>query len=211
MAMNCAEFEAHCADWMEGERTAEARAHLLACARCRALVADLEAIRMAAPALAEDVDPPASLWPKIEAALRSEGIIRPQPRLWWLGPVPVRLALGTALATLVTIVAVGVYRRPAPAAPRLSWLQHDQAELARVDRQVRHAASETAVALNAADPAVRDTLVRNLAALDRQIEVCSRTLEDDPDDEITRSYLFEAYHQKSDLLTLMAERVTTGE
>jgi len=35
--------------------------------------------------------------------------------------------------------------------------------------------------------------------------------EDDPDDEITRSYLFEAYHQKSDLLTLMAERVTTGE
>jgi len=213
MGINCADFEARCADWMEGERTPEARAHLLACARCRALVADLEAIRLAAPTLAEDLEPPAALWSRLEAALRSEGLIRPQRRLPLLRPwpVPVRLALGTAVATVIALVAVGVHRRQAPAVPGLPWLQQEQTELAHVDRQVRHAATETAGILQTADPTVRDTLMRNLATLDQQIEVCSRTLEDDPDDDITRSYLFEAYHQKSDLLTLMAERVSTGE
>lgn len=209
--MNCAEFEAVCVEWMEGERTPEARAHLLACPRCRALVADLEAIRLAAPQLLEGIEPPATLWARIEAELAREGLLA---RRWTLrlAPLTSRWVLSAATAAaLAGLALLALPRRPAAVPAGLPWLSHDQAELSHVDRQMRHVELEAARGSLPADPTVRDTLMRNLAALDQQIELCSRTLEEDPDNEITRSYLFDAYHQKSDLLTLMAERAAAGE
>ena len=50
--MGCNEFLNQLDAWMEGERPAEARAHVRECAHCRGLVADLDAIQQTAGAWA---------------------------------------------------------------------------------------------------------------------------------------------------------------
>src|ERR1700690_3934124 len=69
--------------WFEGERASGLFEHLRDCSDCRTLRYDLEAIRLAAPALAE-AEPSERVWNSLRLQLESEGLIR-QPRPWhWL-------------------------------------------------------------------------------------------------------------------------------
>jgi hypothetical protein len=210
--MNCQEFARQTEQWMEGERSAEAREHAIACPRCGSFVEELDAIRLVAPQLAEDVAPPPRLWTALRAQLEREKLIR-QPG-WreelagWFR-LPVRPLATVAAAAMAVALAVFVVlprgqRVQTPQGP--NWLSSDQPELARVDTQLDHVESGAIRSLHTTDPAVSDTLRQNLMIVNRQIAMCEKTLEQAPSDENTRDYLYDAYQQKADLLNMMAER-----
>jgi hypothetical protein len=45
-----------------------------------------------------------------------------------------------------------------------------------------------------------------LAIVDNYIALCEKSVREDPENEIARDYLYEAYEQKADLLAQMTER-----
>lgn len=216
--MNCEEFVQQAEQWMEGVRRPEAREHAVACERCRALVEDLDAIRLAAPQMAEDVAPPNHLWNSIREQLERESLIR-RPRWteritgWVQIPAHPVAATAAAVLTVALIVLAGGIRthrvRPATTGP--DWLSSDQPELARVDTQLDHLERGTIRSFRTPDPAVKEALQQNLMIIDRQIALCEKTLEQAPSDENTRDYLYDAYQQKAELLNMMAERSTAAE
>ena len=82
--MNCVECHRALPEMIEGPRSAELNAHLASCAECSALVAELNAISREARLLQAVEEPTPRVWNKIEAQLRSEGLIHPpQPRQTW--------------------------------------------------------------------------------------------------------------------------------
>lgn len=215
--MNCAEFRQHTERWMEGEREREAREHALACERCRALVEDLDAIRLAAPLMAEAVAPPERLWVAVRTQLEREGLIR---RPSWADrlvrwtrvaahPVAATTA-ATVLAAALVVLSLGLRTRPQPSSPGRQWLSSDQPELVKVDTQLDHLERKTIRSFHTPDPAVKEALQENLMIIDRQIARCEKTLEQAPSDQNTRDYLYDAYRQKAQLLNMMAERSTAA-
>lgn len=210
--MNCEEFLRRSEEWMEGQRSEDARLHAMSCERCAALVEDLDAIRLTAPQIAETVAPPERLWNAIHARLEEEGLIR---RIGWrerlagrvhISMRPVAAAVAAlALALLTVTINFRVHRAPvAPSGP--DWLSTDQPELASVDTQLNHVEVGTIRSLHTADPAIQDTLQQNLMIINRQIALCEKTLEQAPSDQNTQEYLYDAYQQKADLLNMIAER-----
>ncbi|MGC1222557.1 MAG: anti-sigma factor, partial [Candidatus Sulfotelmatobacter sp.] len=75
--MNCVELQQSLAD-LENGGSVEHFAHLRACKACSALVRDLNQIAAAASRLQAANEPSPRIWNSIEAALRQEGVIRPQ-------------------------------------------------------------------------------------------------------------------------------------
>jgi len=56
------------------------------------------------------------------------------------------------------------------------------------------------------NPVVYAALHKNLAIVDNYITLCEKTVREDPESEIARDYLYDAYQQKADLLAQMNER-----
>jgi hypothetical protein len=70
--MTCQEFQEQMPEMIGGGEDLQNHPHYQSCARCRALLADLEAIADAARQLLPVVDPPEELWEHIEKAIRQE-------------------------------------------------------------------------------------------------------------------------------------------
>jgi hypothetical protein len=70
---NCAAFQALMPELIGSGENAASHPHILSCARCRALLADLETIAEAARQLLPIVEPPDELWEQIEQAIKKEG------------------------------------------------------------------------------------------------------------------------------------------
>jgi hypothetical protein len=215
--MNCREFLNQSERWMEGDRAPEAREHAMACEHCRALVEDLDEIRLFAPQLAATEAPPDRLWTSIRAQLEREGLVREPGWMERLGgwvrvsarPVATAAAAALALALIALTVATRV-QTPRPLTPGPAWLSSDQPELSSIDKQLDHAERGAIRSMRTPDPAVREALQENLMIIDRQIARCEKTLEQAPSDENTRDYLYDAYQQKAELLNMMAERSTAS-
>ena len=209
--MTCEEFARQTEEWMEGLRSAEAREHAMACETCRAYVEDLDAIRLAAPQLALDEDPPQRLWNAISNQIEQEGLIRepawPVRAVRWafVSHAPLAAAAaGLALALLTFTIAAP--RPHTQVSTGHAWLSADEAELASVDTQLDHVElGEMHSVQVTPNPVVVETLQQNLQIVDHQISRCEKTLEQAPSDQNTRDYLYDAYQQKADLLNMMAE------
>lgn len=212
--MRCNEFRQLSGEWMDGERNPAAASHMAGCIRCRALIADLEMIRNAS-ALLPEVEPPAQVWLAIRSQLEKEGLIR-TPRLrpsaaWWtrleaFGAF--RPALAGAYLSLVIVGAavLGVQMRTTNrAGQEAMWLQRAQTTMAPVDAELSTAETKTVPALQAQGNDVTTTLNHNLAIVDNMISMCEKSVREDPQNEMTRDYLYTAYQQKADLLATMAE------
>jgi hypothetical protein len=112
-ATECAAFEAALPDYLDGTLADDgaARAHIVSCESCRALVRDMERIRARAATL-PTLQPPRDLWAGIEARIQSmpqdATPSRPRGIRWmsqrWYGAPLARaavLVIATASATLL--------------------------------------------------------------------------------------------------------------
>lgn len=214
--MECLKFQEEAWRWMEGERTPAAAAHVEACPRCRALVADLAGISRAARELDEqEADPPARLWTAIRTQLEAEGRIRrpgwidrltaamvfvPRPAL--AGAVFVLLFAVTAMLTLPTRTTdVQPLALAVEMAPTIVEMREN------VDQAGRRAASIIA----ARNPLVAASYRENLAIVDKAIEMCEKTVRAEPGNELAREYFYGALRQKAELVATMMERNSLGE
>ncbi len=214
--MQCREFQLNLSAWMEGEAASGAPAHLAACAACRALVADLEAIRTSAGDLAAvESDPPRHLWASLRAQLESEGLIREPAHAGGLAgfftffPRP---ALAGAYLSLVLACAVFVGMQTRPRVEVAAVHPHGlPAVIATVEPQHSEVEQRTLRAMHEHNPAVADTFVRSLFQVDNFIRLCEKTVREQPGNDLAREYLYAAYQQKADLLAVIAERGAMGD
>ncbi|HKV27580.1 MAG TPA: hypothetical protein VJN90_04845 [Candidatus Acidoferrales bacterium] len=210
--MSCEKFWELSEQWMDGERHPEAVSHTGACGRCRMLIADLESIRQAGSALAAtEEEPSARVWLAIRAQLEKEGLIRPR-RIGWQERFAAfgafRPALAGAYLSLVIVGSVALSWQ-ANTNHRLqdqaAWWSHTQAAVAPLQAGLSMAETTSVPAMKAQNSDVTATLNHNLAIVDNMISMCEKSVREDPQNEMTRDYLYTAYQQKADLLATMAD------
>ena len=206
--MGCSDFMGQLEQWMEGQRHDSARAHVQSCRACRSFVTDLDAIQAAAPTLSiADPEPPARVWAVLRSQLVDEGLIREQSaanwrreRSWFAGlftHVP-RPALASAYLTLLVLLAFGLggpvmqQSRPAPA-------------FALAD-ELDHAEQTTVSSFDSSKSPVSADLHQNLEIVDHYIALCEKSVREEPGNDVAREYLYQAYQQKADLLSMITER-----
>jgi hypothetical protein len=222
--MGCNEFRKQLDAWMEGERSLEARAHVRECAHCRSLIEDMDAIRQTSGAwAAEEVDPPARVWVSLRAQLEQEGLIRDEvpaaepgrtgsPRGWFAGIFTAVPRPALAGAYLLALIAVSV-ALTGPSAKQVNesrWISGTQDSTGNLDAQLQTAERDSVSAMAESDPVVTASLHDNLAIVDNYIALCEKSVREEPESEIARDYLYDAYEQKADLLAQMTERGVNG-
>lgn len=194
------------------------RAHLAGCSQCRNYIADLTSIVDVAGKMPSEIAPPERVWVSLRAQLELEGIIR-EPDLptnverapWWVGFTSLFRNRGLATVTvgLLILVAGFVQLRinngmTAPSSPLPPGEHYKQFV-------------ETRTALNEQEPLARgiilastspvdQSLLENLKKVDEFIAECERRVSAEPQDELAREYLSEAYQQKAELLSVMLDR-----
>lgn len=214
--MECLEFEEEGRRWMEGERTPAAAAHIEECPRCRALVADLADIRRVARELGEEqAEPPARLWTAIRAQLEAEGRIR-QPG--WLDrlaaalePIPRPALAAVSFALLFAATALLTLPTGAPDEQPLALAAESAPTILEMRADVDQAGRRAASLIAAGSPLVAASYRENLAIVDKAIEMCEKTIREEPGNELAREYLYGAIRQKAELVAAMMERNSLGE
>ena len=184
-----------------------ARAHVARCPHCQDYLADLETIVSAAHELPAEVEPPARLWIALRAQLEREGLIKEPVTARKAEPVSWRdfgaFFRSRAMATvtvgaLIAAAAILELRQPRelPLPPEVvaTVKQLDEQE---IDVRNMHLASTSPV-----DAA----LEQNLKEIDNFIAECERHLQQAPQDDLAREYLYSAYQQKAELLASMLDR-----
>ena len=217
----CKQFLNQLDAWMEGERNKEAQAHLRGCVDCREVADDLSAITVVAREMgADEVEPPPQLWNSLRAQLLQEGLIREDRvgekqitkseaavRGWrgWFGSLP-RPAL--AGAYLTALVALGVVLS-GPISRRVNhyrWMQGTRESTHALGAQLDSAEQTTLASLSISNPVVTEALHKNIAIVDNYIALCEKSVQEEPESEIARDYLYDAYQQKADLLARLNEQ-----
>lgn len=213
----CREFSEQIASWVEGQRTREADAHLRECSHCRNLLADLGLIEAAARDWARaEFDPPAHVWTSLRAKLEHEGLFRGTQKVrrnWlgtWLPGIPRPVLAGAYLAALVA-VAFGL---SGPVHSRINqqrWLETAQNTAAPLNTELNSYEQATISSLPGSDPLITASLHKNLAIVDNYIVLCEKSVDEEPQNETARDFLYDAYQQKADLLAQMSERGEYGQ
>jgi hypothetical protein len=221
--IKCEEFLDRLEPWMEGERHADAQAHLRSCPHCLAIVNDLNAIQAEARSWStSETEAPERVWSAIREQLREEGLIRDTvldselrrhrreaASRGWLGGVfggiPRPVLAGGYLAALVAIA----FALSGPIHKRVNeekWLEGTQTATSPLSAELDTAEQNSALSLASSNSDVSASLHQNLAIVDNYIALCEKSVREDPQNEIARDYLYEAYRQKADLLAQMSER-----
>ena len=219
--MQCTEFRNYAAQWMEGERAAEARLHMEACPGCRGLVTDLEAISATAGDWgAELPEPPARIWTALRAQLEQEGVIREPAAVesgpengWFAGLfsfVP-RPALAGAYLALLLIAGGVVAFNSAPQMDFAALPAFESPGAGVVPAQLNRAERRVVRAIGRSNPAVAASYREGLAIVDNFIALCEKTVREEPGNELARDYLYGAYQQKAELLANMLDRGVIAE
>ena len=213
--MECNGFLDRLGEWVEGERPREARAHVRDCPACRSLAEDVETIRTAARSMANFTEePPARIWNSLATQLEREGLIREGWRTTkspWASvdaiftAVPRPALAGAYLAALIA-VAVALSGPIHTRFNEHSWMANTERSTAPLGAELDSAQVETVASLGNYNPAVTASLHENLAIVNNYIALCEKSVREEPENEMARDYLFEAYQQKADLLAEMVER-----
>jgi hypothetical protein len=209
---HCEDFPNYLEPWMEGQRHPDARAHARDCPRCRALVDDLNSIQASAKEWgAVEVEPPARLWTALRAQLEVEGLIReeqlvPARRRSWFAALPRPALAGAYLAALIA-VAFGLSGPVNERINRQRWLAGMQTSTTPVRAHLAKAEQNTTLsALPDSNPTVTASLHDNLAIVDNHIALCEKSVREEPQNELARDYLYDAYREKADLLAQLSDR-----
>jgi len=208
--MNCNAFLDQLEQWMEGDRSADAQSHLRACPQCRGVVDDLESIHQVAASMdAADPAPPEKIWLALRSQLEQEGLIHGEELTWaealatWFGgvfsAVP-RPAL--AGAYMVALIAVGITIAGRSYTP----INGSQVSTQPLMAQLNTAEQDAVSSMTNSDPVVVASLHKNLAIVDSYIALCEKSVQEEPESEVARDYLYGAYQQKAELLAQITER-----
>ena len=217
-ATTCKDFLNHLEAWLGGEHHPDAKAHFRNCPACRGLVEDLNAIRGEARNwTAEEAEPSSRVWTSLRVQLEQEGLIHavktePTPKtIGWLGgwfrALP-RPALAGAYLALLIAAAFALSRPIDRRINEARWLEGTQVSTSPLSAQL-DTEQNAAYSLRNTDPAVTASLHQNLAIVDNYITLCEKSVREEPQNEMARDYLYEAYQQKADLLAQMTERGET--
>jgi hypothetical protein len=210
--IGCKDFPDYLEPWMEGDRHPDALAHLRDCPRCRSLVEDLKMIQTTAQEWGRtESEPPAHLWNSLRVQLVQEGLIHQQSkRRGWLPSLP-RPALAGAYLAAVIAVAFGLSGPVNQRINRARWLEGTQNSTTPLRAQFASAEmNATTLSVPDSNPTVTASLHNNLAIVDNYIVLCEKSVNEEPENELARDYLFEAYQQKADLLAQLSERGGSG-
>jgi hypothetical protein len=195
----------------------DAKAHLRDCPTCRSFVQDLGMIRAAAAELAaSDPEPPARIWSSLRAELEKEGIIRDTPSKSWLreffggrfSALPRPVLAGGYLAALLAI-AFGLSGPINSRINRQRWLDGTQSSTMPLSAELTSAEKASFSSLPASESSespVTASLHKNLEIVDNYISLCENSVREEPENELAREYLYEAYQQKADLLAQLNEQ-----
>ena len=211
--MQCHEFIEIAGAWMEGEHPAAARAHVDSCIRCRGLVADLTAIQATAGQLDAEVEPPARLWTSIRTQLEAEGILREPSANWterlaeFFRPTP-QLGLAGAYLMLVLVAATVISLDSNKRYEEARGLSVRPPEVADA---LKLTGERIVTSFPARNPLVAASYRDSLRTIDSAILECEKAMQRDPQNEMAREYLYQAYQQKAELLTAMVERGSYGD
>jgi hypothetical protein len=229
--MQCEQFEQILEEQDGGALPDPAIMHVEACEPCRALLADFGAIRDVALELgAEGIAPPERVWISVRNQLEAEGLIRELTRGlthdpqaappstgagWWTvfqRPAVAGAFLGLVLAASVT---VGYWSNSPQTAmqPQLA-AQQETSPVPSADsvfkEEILTVGSDSIVGLQRQDTAVSDSIRRNLGIVDNFIQVCEKSVREEPDNPMAREYLYGAYQQKAELLATAMNRSIPG-
>jgi hypothetical protein len=214
----CSRFAETLTQRPDGPYPDAAVSHLETCTQCRALLEELEAIRIAGHQLgASEPEPPAHLWSLLRDQLQSEGLIRePQRPGWftdWFGFSP-RFAMGGAYVALLAIAGsmVGLHS-DRPAAMRLDTVRpsismSSSTVSAELDKTLDSDIERVVASLSERDAPLATSVRQNLGVVDNLIVLCEQSVRDNPDNPIAREYLYGAYQQKATLLAAAIDRST---
>ena len=219
-SMGCNEFLNQIELWLEGERSIQARAHVRDCQNCRGVIDDLDAIQQTASAWGKiDVEPAAHVWTSLRAKLEQEGLIHHGRRdsskgvgAWiqdMLRSIPRPALAGTYLAALILAAAVLIAPN-SKQSDEARWLDGTQISIKPLTTELDLAEQDTISTLANYNPVVTASLHKNLAIVDNYIALCEKSVHDDPENELARDYLYQAYQQKADLLAQISDRGEYG-
>jgi hypothetical protein len=219
--ITCRDFLAYLEPWMEGERSPDAQAHVRTCSHCTSVIHDLEAIHSEARSWsASEQDAPEHAWTLLRAQLEQEGLIRntipeseaapaaPPRSRWFAGLFPRLPRPVLAGAYLAALIAVA-FALSGPVNRRVNearWLKGTQIATSPLSAELNFAEQNSNSYVSRSNPVVAASLHQNLAIVDNYIALCEKSVSEDPQNEVARDYLYEAYQQKADLLTQMTER-----
>jgi hypothetical protein len=211
--MDCKEFSNQLGSWMEGEQPPDSQAHLRICPRCRRTVEDLSAIQAVIPEWAgTELDPPARVWTSLRAQLEQEGLIRDGRRRGWLesiGGMFTGLPRPALASGYLAVLVAAAFALNGPIHNRINqarWLEGTNNSTTPLSAQLNSVEKSTVSPLQDSNPIVTASLHKNLAIVDNYISLCEKSVNEEPQNEIARDYLYEAYQQKADLLAQMSER-----
>jgi hypothetical protein len=210
--MGCNEFLKRLEGWMEGARDSATQAHFSGCPRCQGIIEELSAIQTAAHRWGDaEPEPPLHVWTSVRAQLEAEGLIHDRRQGWLerlrqlFAPLPRTAVAGAYLAML--IIAALVLRAPMRRQiDDYSWIYHTRNSTASLDSELDSIEKASAASLSKSNPVVSASLHQNLAIIDNYIALCEKSVHDEPQSEMARDYLYDAYQQKADLLAQMTER-----
>jgi hypothetical protein len=219
--IKCEDFLDRLESWMEGERRAEGQAHIRSCPRCHAIVNDLNAIQAEARTWsASETEAPERVWTALRSQLEQEGLIRDTvldsersgrqaASAGWLrglfAGIPRPVLAGAYLAALTAFA----FALSGPIHKKVNeekWLEGTRIATSPLSAELNSAEQNSVLSLAGSNSDVSASLHQNLAIVDNYIALCEKSVREDPQNEIARDYLYEAYRQKADLLAQMSER-----
>ena len=187
-----------------------ARAHVAGCRHCQALVGDLATIVSVAKEFPAEVAPPARVWVSLRAQLELEGIIK-EPALapiaerasWWHGFGGLFRGRTMATATVgLLIVVAGVLQLHQSTVPATGHLDPIFDTALTLNEQEHDLTNMQLASTSPVDTSLR----QNLKQIDDFIADCERRVKEEPQDDLARKYLSNAYQQKAELLSAMMDR-----
>ena len=72
--------------------------------------------------------------------------------------------------------------------------------------ELDHAEQTTVSSFDSSKSSVSTDLHENLEIVDHYIALCEKSVREEPENEEAREYLYQAYQQKADLLSMITER-----
>lgn len=183
------------------DKAAGLRKHLAECPDCRGFARDLDSMVGEARNL-QGHEPSAAVWHRIVSGIQTPGFEEPAPRArafrWSYA-----LAAASALVIIGAGLFIGLQNRRGPGVPDRGSAAYTMAKLREAQAYYEKAIGALTEAVQSQEsvlaPGLADVFERNLAGLDRTIQVCRQMVDRSPEDPEARTYLLAAYREKVNL------------